>query len=72
MTQAEIIGGTMDTFKTGTVPVDPDHAHATQKIALLYTKCTSSEKFLENVAVNRGFQLRVFDDLNAAHKWLRH
>ena len=71
MTQAEIIGGTMATFDTGTVPVDPDHTHAGQKIALVYSECTHDEKFLENVAVNRGFQLRVFDETDKALEWLK-
>ncbi len=70
MTQAEIIGGTMDTFETGTVPVDPDHKHARQKIALVYSEYTADEGFLEDVAVNRGFRLRVFDEIDTAVEWL--
>jgi len=71
MTQAEIIGGTMDTFETGTVPVDPNHKQARQRIALVYAGNLSEHKFMENVAVNRGYQLRVFDRMDEALEWLR-
>ena len=70
MTQAQIIAGTMATFDTGTVPVDPDHKQIRQKIALVYSSVTDEHKFLEDVAANRGCQLRVFDEINKATKWL--
>lgn len=70
MTEAEIIGGTMDTFETGTVPVDHDHKQTRQRIALLYVGDLADHKFMEDVAVNRGYQLRVFDDRDKAVEWL--
>ncbi len=71
MTQAEIIGGTFDIYGTGTVPVDPDHKQLTQKIALLYSGDMTEHRFMETVAVNRGYQLRVFDKIESAIEWLK-
>jgi len=70
MRLAEIIGGTMETYETGTVPVDVDHTQHTQKIALLYEGILSEHKFLETVATNRWYQLRVFNNLDHAMHWL--
>lgn len=70
MTQAEIIANTMDTFDTGTVSVDPDGKQRRQKIALLYAGNLAEHKFLENVAVNRGYQLQIFDQKHLALEWL--
>ncbi len=72
MRQADIIGdGTMDIYKTGTVPVDPDRNQINQRIALLYKSILNDHKFMEDVAVNRGYQLlRVFGQVNKALEWL--
>lgn len=72
MTNAEIIGDFMDTFKTGTVPNDPDYEQIKQKVALLYTRITEDSKFLEDVAVNRGYHIKVFDQLEKAISWLKN
>lgn len=41
------------------------------KIAMIYSKETSSEfSFLETVFVNRGFQLKVFKNIEQAESWL--
>jgi hypothetical protein len=71
MTKAEIVGGTGDTFKTGTVPGDKNHKQTMQKISLVYSGDLADHKFMENVAVNRGYQLRVFDRLDKAIEWLK-
>lgn len=71
MTQAEIVGGTMDIFTAGTVPADSDRRQARQRVALVYAGDLSDHKFMETVAVNRGYQLRVFDNLDEALEWLR-
>lgn len=70
MTQADIISSTMGTFTTGTVPVDTDHTQVRQRIALVYSGDLSDPRFMENVAVNRGYQLRVFDRIDDAMEWL--
>lgn len=71
MTKAEIIGGTMEMFEIGTVPVDPNHKQKRQKVALVYSGNLDDHKFMENVAVNRGYNLRVFDGIDKAIEWLK-
>ena len=69
--KAEINGSLLDTYTAATVPEDVDKSQVKQKIALVYNdKITEEEKFLENVAVNRGYNLRVFNQLEEAMKWL--
>ena len=70
MTQADIIANTIDTFNTGTVPDDSAHKQAQQMIALLYADHLADHKFLEDVAVKRGYLLRVFDQMDKALEWL--
>jgi hypothetical protein len=41
------------------------------KVAVLYPAITKVERFFENVAVNRGFRVNVFDDLNKAIEWVK-
>ena len=71
MSQADIIAGTFDTYETGTVPVDSDRKQLQQRIALVYAGDLSEHKFLETVAVNRGYHLRVFDRREMALEWLQ-
>ena len=71
MTQAEIIGDTSGAYEAGTVPVDTDRQQVRQRIALVYSGDLTNHKFLETVAVNRGYQLRVFDNLDMALEWLK-
>lgn len=70
MTKAEIITSTMGTFDTATVSGDPERKQTRQKIALLYTDHRSDHRFLENVSVNRGYQLRIFYQMDMALEWL--
>jgi len=42
----------------------------TYKAAAVYRRITNDERFLENVAVNRGYMLRVFEDEDEAIAWL--
>ena len=39
-------------------------------IALVYSEILEDHKFMEDVLVNRGYQVRIFDDINKAFKWL--
>ena len=71
MTQAEIIGGINEAYKAGTVPVDPDRQQVRQRIALVYAGDLANHRFMETVAVNRGYLLRVFDNLDLALDWLK-
>ena len=70
-TQAEIIANTLDTYITGTMPLDFDHKQVGQRVALLYASVLPEHKFMENVAFNRGYQLRAFDKMDEALEWLR-
>lgn len=70
MTQAQIISDTLAAFETGTVPADPDYTQTKQKIALVYSSDIEAHKFMEDVAVNRGYQVQVFGQFNAAVEWL--
>jgi hypothetical protein len=71
MTQAEIIGGTMDIYKEGTVPGAQDYKQTSQKIALVYSGDLTDHGFMENVAVNRGYRLKVFGQIDKAIEWLK-
>ena len=52
------------------MPDDSEHEQAQQRIALLYADHLADHKFLEDVAVNRGYLLRVFDQMDKALEWL--
>jgi len=70
MRGATIVGGVMDTFEVGRVPVDfgPDQGHF--KVALVYAGSLETHRFMETVAVNRGFRIRIFDEMEPAFRWL--
>lgn len=72
MTKAEVIGGTIDAYNTGSFMADSDHKQIWQKMALVYTEVTNEHKFMETVALNRGYNLRVFgqSDMDNAIQWL--
>ena len=71
MAQANIISEDTDTYEVGTVPADSDRSQLQQKIALVYSDDISEHKFLETIAVNRGYQLRIFNKMNEAIEWLK-
>lgn len=73
MTQAEIIAGIMETFEVGTVPIDHDQKMLRNRVALVYKGDLSQHKFMETVAFNRGYRMRVFaeDEMDQALEWLR-
>ena len=65
LTGADTVGGTMGAYEAGTMPLDPK-----QRVALVFSGNLRDHKFMEDVAVNRGYQLRVFDDCDVALAWL--
>ena len=73
MRQAQIISGTTDTFSIGTIPVDTDQKmKATpHKVALVYPRTDADEIFLENVAVKKGYNLKVFTKIDKAIEWFK-
>ena len=52
------------------MPVDTDKKMMRLKIALLFAGDMEDHKFMENVAYNRGYQVRVFDNRDQAMAWL--
>ena len=71
LTDATVIPGTMPAFETA--HPNPDMAAELLKFsfAAVYREITEDERFFENVAVNRGLRIRVFDELEEALEWLR-
>lgn len=70
LTRAQIVGSTTDSFQAGTVPADADRSQRAQAIALVYAPGTGDQTFMETVAVNRGYNVRVFNDIHEAREWL--
>ncbi len=70
LTQAEVTGGTTATFDAA----NPQGAIADGlrkiKTAFVRRELTEDDLFYENVAVNRGFQLRALDTVEKATEWL--
>ena len=73
MRKAQIIGETGDTFSIGTIPVDTDKKmkFTPHKVALVYSSTSVDEILLENVAVNRGYNLKVFIKIDKAIEWFK-
>ena len=73
MRQAKIIGGESDTFSIGTIPVDTDKKmkNAPHKVALVYSSTNVDEILMENVAVHRGYNLKVFTKIDKAIEWIK-
>jgi len=70
MRDAQITGTLTDIFEAGQIPFDKDHQQHLQRISLLFSELTEDNQFLENVAVNRGYQVRVFEDHEKLMVWL--
>lgn len=70
LTQAEIIAGTVSTYRTANP--EPEVAQELMKFsfALVYAEVSEDDRFFETVAVNRGFRVKAFDDLEKALEWL--
>lgn len=73
MRQAQIIGETGDTFSIGSIPVDKDKKmkFTPHKVALVYSSTGVDEIFLESVAVNKGYNLKVFTKIDKAIDWFK-
>lgn len=70
MTKAKIVGETIDTFQVGIVPLDSTRKQINQKISLVYSDNIAGHVLMEDVAISRGYQLRVFDKMDEAIEWL--
>jgi hypothetical protein len=73
MRQAQIIGETGDTFSIGSIPVDTDKKmkFTPHKVALVYSDTSVDEIFLENVAVKKGYNLKIFTKFDKAMEWFK-
>ncbi len=73
MRQAQIIGGKEDTFSIGIIPVDTDlkMKMTPHKVALVYSSTNVDEIFLEKVAVNKGYNIKVFTKIDKAIEWFK-
>jgi hypothetical protein len=70
MREAEILGGTADIHTAASPHGDLAHSVRLFRVAVLVPQINDDELFFETVAVNRGFQLHVFDDLDKGIHWL--
>ena len=73
MRQARIISEETDTFLIGAIPVDTDLKMKTtpHKVALVYSSTNANEIFLENVAVHKGYNIKVFTKIDKAIEWFK-
>jgi len=70
LTNAVVVAGTLETFEAGSAAPEMEQTIRDFRIAIVYSKLTEDEQLFENVAVNRGYQLHVFDSRDKAIEWL--
>lgn len=68
MRKVTILGDSLDTFKAATT--NEKGNLLIQLWAYVFPEINHSHKFLENVYVNRGYQVKVFDCYDEAKNWL--
>lgn len=71
LTRATIVSGTLEAFATANPREEMGAKLRRFKIAVVFTTLTDHEQFLENVAVNRGYNAKVFDACDAALEWIK-
>jgi hypothetical protein len=69
MRQANFIGQGYKTYQVGVAPVERN-ANRRVVIALVHSGNMKEPQFLEDVLLNRGFNARVFNNINVAFDWL--
>jgi len=72
LTDAEVAGGTMETFYAASPKNEPAQPLRALKAAFVRNELTKDDHFFETVAVNRGYYLRAFDSCDKAIGWLKH
>ena len=70
LTDAQVRGGTMPTFDAGNPKGEIVNSLRRLKAAFVRHELTEEDRFLETVAVNRGFSVRAFDTCEKAVDWL--
>jgi hypothetical protein len=73
MRQAQVISEETDTFLIGAIPVDTNKKmkEISHKVALVYSSTNADEIFLENVAVHKGYNVKVFTKFDKAIEWFK-
>ncbi len=71
LTGAEIFTGTSEAYDIANPKGELAEGLRRLRGALLYSILTDHEYFLENVAVNHGFSIKVFDQHADAIEWLK-
>ena len=71
LTQAEVIGGTIQAFDAANPQGEIAQPLRNIKTAFVRRKLTENDRFYENTAFNRGYLLRAFDSLDKAVEWLK-
>lgn len=70
LSQADVVSGTYSSFEAG----DPEGELAEKlkyvKTAMVRNYLTEDDYFFETVAVNRGYQVRIFKSFENAVQWL--
>ena len=70
MREATIEGDTFSTYHTATALLDQGIKPYEYRVEPVYTGALSEHKFMEFVAPNRGYSLKVFDNYESAMHWL--
>lgn len=71
MRAADIKGGITAAYQTATAPMGRIMQPYDYAVALAYTGEMREHRFMELVAMNRGYRLKVFDNLDEGLHWLR-
>jgi hypothetical protein len=69
--EATIVESTVGAYQAGVDSLPRGVRESDLRAALVYREIRPVEGFLEDVMVNRGYVLKVFDDADDALKWLR-
>jgi len=69
MSDATIKGSGIKTFEVGVAPLEKGF-ETDYTIGLVYSGKMDDHMFMENVLVNRGYRVRVFDNVHSAVEWL--
>jgi hypothetical protein len=70
LTNAVVESSTLNAFDAAAPPSSMSETLRKFQIAIVYSKLTETDRFFENVAVNRAYRVRVFDDRDKAIEWL--
>ena len=70
MTEAKVVPGTMSLYDAGDPQGDVAQRLKAARSAFLVPQVTGNARFFENVATNRGYTVRLFDNREEAIKWL--